>query len=124
MCLWRCCNRLEQYQDKNACFPENITAPVADPLALWSQFCTESNIVSVLKTSNRSSARPIVEHTVAAWYDLNHLAAGPEGLSFISLFDDTSDVWTDEDFKLVEPLSTISRWSRQDEFVNILSEVA
>ncbi|MEI7749169.1 MAG: hypothetical protein WCI81_08845 [Chlorobiaceae bacterium] len=40
-----------------------------------------------------------------------------------SLFDDTSDVWTDEDFKLVEPLSTISRWSRPDEFVNILTEV-
>ncbi|MFZ4524351.1 MAG: DUF1828 domain-containing protein [Chlorobium sp.] len=83
-----------------------------------------SSLVSVLKTSNRSSARPIVEHTVAAWYDLNHLAAGPEGLNFISLFDDTSDVWSDEDFKLVEPLSTISRWSRPDEFVNILSEVA
>ncbi len=83
-----------------------------------------SSLVSVLKTSNRSSARPIVEHTVAAWYDLNHLAAGPEGLSFISLFDDTSDVWSDEDFRLVEPLSIISRWSRPDEFVNILTEVA
>ena len=38
-------------------------------------------------------------------------------------FDDASDVWTDEDFKLVEPLSTISRWSRPDEFVNILADV-
>jgi hypothetical protein len=34
----------EQYRDKNAYIPEDITAPVSDPLAVWSQFCTESNI--------------------------------------------------------------------------------
>jgi hypothetical protein len=41
---------------------------------------------------------------------------GPEALRFISLFDDTSDVWTEEDFRLVEDLSTVTRWSRPDEF--------
>ena len=34
----------EQYRDKNAYVPEDITAPVSDALALLSQFCTESNI--------------------------------------------------------------------------------
>ena len=83
-----------------------------------------SSLVCVLKTANRSSARPIVDHAVAIWHDLNHLAAGPEALSFVSLFDDTSDVWSNEDFNLLESLSTITRWSRPDEFITALSEAA
>ena len=55
---------------------------------------------------------------------LNHLAAGPEALTFVSLFDDTPDVWANEDFRLVEPLSTVSRWSWPDEFAVVLSEAA
>ena len=61
---------------------------------------------------------------LAAWYDLNHLAAGPEALRFVSLFNDSADVWADDDFKLLEPLSTISLWSRPDEFVDVLLEAA
>lgn len=38
------------------------------------------------------------------------------------LFDDTADVWVDEGFRLVEPLSTVSCWSRPDEFAAVLSE--
>ena len=83
-----------------------------------------SSLVYVLSTGNRSSARRVTEHVLAAWYDLNHLAAGPEALNFVSLFDDTVDVWADEDFLLVEPLSTVSRWSRPDEFAQVLSEAA
>ena len=30
---------------------------------------------------------------------------GPEALTFVSLFDDTVDVWADEDFRLLDPLS-------------------
>ncbi|AIA55747.1 hypothetical protein Acaty_c1888 [Acidithiobacillus caldus ATCC 51756] len=37
-------------------------------------------------------------------------------LTFVSLFDDTEDVWQDEDFRLVQDLSTVARWSRPDEF--------
>ena len=53
--------------------------------------------------------------------DYHHLVARPEGLTFVSLFDDTADVWADEDFRLVEPLSMVSRWSRPDEFAAVLS---
>ena len=71
----------------------------------------------VLATGSRSAcAGPIAERVLAAWYDLNALAAGPEALHFVSLFDDTADVWTEEDFKLVEPLSVVTRWSRQNCF--------
>lgn len=83
-----------------------------------------SSLIYVLSTGNRSAARSVTEHVVAAWYDLNHLAAGPEALRFISLFDDAADVWAEEDFRLVEELSSIARWSRPDEFERLLSEAA
>ena len=80
-----------------------------------------SSLVYVLSTGNRSAARRITEHVLAAWHDLNHLTTGPEALNFVSLFDDTADVWEDEDFRLVEPMSTVSHWSRPDEFADVLS---
>lgn len=83
-----------------------------------------SSLVQVLSTGNRAAAHRVSEHVLAAWHDLNHLAAGPEALAFVSLFDDTADVWGDEDLRLVEPLSTVSRWSRPDEFAAVLSEAA
>ena len=41
-------------------------------------------------------------------------------LAFVSLFDDTEDVWREEDFSLVEQQSEVARWSRPDEFERIL----
>ena len=83
-----------------------------------------SSLVQVLSTGNRAAARGVSEHVLAAWHDLSHRAAGPEPLAFVSLFDDAADVWTDEDLRLVEPLSTVSRWSRPDEFAAVLSTAA
>ena len=85
---------------------------------------SRSSLVQVLSTGNRAAAHRVSEHVLAAWHDLNHLAAGPEALTFVSLFDDTADVWADEDFRLVEPLSMVSRWSRPDEFAAVLSGAA
>lgn len=83
-----------------------------------------SALVYVLSTGSRSAARSVAEHVLAAWYDLNHLTAGPEALRFVSLFDDTADVWAEEDFRLVEPLSTVARWSQPDGFAEVLAEAA
>lgn len=83
-----------------------------------------SSLVQVLSTGNRAAANRVCEHVLAAWYDLNHLVAGPEALTFVSLFDDTADVWVDENYKLLEPLSTVSRWSRPDQFAAVLNEAA
>jgi hypothetical protein len=83
-----------------------------------------SSLVYVLATGSRSAARAIAEHVLAAWYDLNQLAVGPEALRFVSLFDDTADVWAEEDFKLVEPLSTVARWSAPEEFLQELQPAA
>ena len=78
----------------------------------------------MLSTGNRAAPHRVSEHMLVAWHDLNHLATGPEALTSVSLFDDTADVWADEDLRLVESLSTVSRWSRPDEFAAILSETA
>ena len=83
-----------------------------------------SSLVYVLATGSRSAARGIVNQVHTALYDLNHLAAGPKALKFISLFDDTSDVWSDEDFRLAEQLSTVTRWSEPDQFADALAQAA
>lgn len=80
------------------------------------------SLVSVLSTGNRSAARAVTEHTLAMWHDLNQLTAGPEALRFVSLFDDTADVWAPEDFSLLESLSAVRRWSEPDAFVETLAE--
>jgi hypothetical protein len=83
-----------------------------------------SALVYVLSTGSRAAARGVSEHVVAAWYDLTHLTVGTQALRFVSLFDDTMDIWATEDFKLLEPLSEIARWSRPDEFEQVLKEAA
>ncbi len=79
-----------------------------------------SSIIYVLSTGSRSAARSIVHYVHTAFYDLNFLATGAEALRFVSLFDDTADIWSDEDFRLAEQLSTIARWSQPAEFVDLL----
>jgi len=83
-----------------------------------------SSLVYVLSTGSRSAARAIVNQVHTAFYDLNHFVVGPEALKFISLFDDTADVWSDEDFRLAEQLSSVTRWSQPDEFADVLADAA
>ncbi len=80
-----------------------------------------SALVYVLTTGSRASARRLVEHTIATWYDLSHLKLGQEALTFISLFDDELDIWTPEDFRLAEDLSEVAYWSRREEFVEMVT---
>lgn len=80
-----------------------------------------SSLMYVLSTGSRAAARAVAEHTLAAWYDLSALKVATQGLQFVSLFDDTIDVWTSEDFKLVEEFSLIGRWSRPDEVAEMLA---
>jgi hypothetical protein len=79
-----------------------------------------TSLVFVLSTGSRAAARRVTEHVVAGLYDLSHLRVVQPQLAFVSLFDDTEDVWQEEDFRLVEPLSTVARWSRPDEFEQVL----
>lgn len=80
-----------------------------------------SSLVQVLTTVDRKTAHRVCEHVLAAWCDLKHHAARPTGPTFVSLFDDTANVWTDENYKLVELESTVSRWSCRNEFASVLA---
>ena len=77
------------------------------------------SLIHVLSTSNRSAARRISEHVVTIWHDLSHQA-----MNRISLFDDTADVWEDEDYRLLESLSQVACWSRPDEFAQLMPKAA
>ncbi len=80
----------------------------------------KSSLIKVLSTGNRSSARSLSDRAFASWADLSHYKVGSQALQFISLFDDTQDVWSEEDFALVRDVSTIKFWSRPDEFKKTL----
>ena len=69
---------------------------------------------------SRGAARRVVEHVLAGCVDLSHLRISQPHLAFVSLFDDTEDVWREEDFSLLEQQSVVAGWSRPDEFERIL----
>jgi hypothetical protein len=83
----------------------------------------KSSLVAVLSSGNRAAGRRVAEHVVAAWHDLSpHRVT--TSTRFVSLVDDTTDVFQEEDFKLVESVSDVARWSRSDEFVEMLRVAA
>ena len=79
-----------------------------------------TSLVFLLSTGTRGAVRRLAEHVLAGCVDLNHLKANQPDLAFVSLFDDTEDVWSPEDFSLVNEYSEIARWSRPDEFESLL----
>jgi hypothetical protein len=87
----------------------------------YTQTATQSSLVLVLASGSRTSARRVTEHVAAGFMDLSHLKVRSPNMKFVSLFDDTSDVWGSEDFKLVEHVSEIARWTRPDEFLQLLA---
>ena len=80
----------------------------------------QTSLIFLLSTGSRGAARRITERVAAGCMDLSHLRLGQPRLAFVSLFDDTLDVWREEDFSLVEELSEVARWSRPDEVEALL----
>ncbi len=83
-----------------------------------------SSLVCLLSTGSRAAGRRIAEHVLATWHDLSAFAVGTQPLRFVSLFDDTMDVWQTEDFNLVDSVSDVARWSRPDEVEQLLHKAA
>jgi hypothetical protein len=76
-----------------------------------------SNLIEVLSTGNRAAGQSMIKHIVTLWHDLSHLKLGHERIGFITLFDDTIDVWSSDDYRLIDDLSDIAYWSRPEEFL-------
>ena len=77
------------------------------------------SLIHVLSAGNRAGARSKCDRAVAVWYDLEHTAENR-----ISLFDDTADIWQSGDYQLLEKLSQVARWSRQEEFARLMQNGA
>ncbi len=79
------------------------------------------SLVFLLSTGTQAWARRMSERVVAGCADLIHLTQRQPSTAFVSLFDDTVDVWRDEDFALVQGFSRIALWSKPDDFEAILT---
>lgn len=80
-----------------------------------------TSLVFLLSTSTRGAVPRITKHVFTGCTDLSHLKEDQPDLAFVSLFNDTVDVWREEDFRLVEGVSEIARWSQPDRFEQILT---
>ena len=78
-----------------------------------------TSLVFLLSTDSKTAARRMAEHILAGCVDLSHLGGKPKS-SFVSLFDDSEDLWQEKEIRLVEQYSEIAYWSRRDEFEQVL----
>jgi Domain of unknown function DUF1828 len=74
-------------------------------------------LISVLSTGTRGATRQLTNNTMAAWVDLSQYQGMTPPHRFVSLFDDTVDIWDEDDFKLLEDYSEIVRWSDPSELL-------
>lgn len=81
---------------------------------------SRTSLVFLLSTGGRGAVHRLTEHVFAGCADLQHLKTSDSKLTFVSLFDDTVDVWRPEDYNLVSLNSEIALWSRPDEFEGLL----
>jgi hypothetical protein len=85
----------------------------------WHPQC--SALIEVLTTGNHGAANTKVNKTVAAWVDLNHLQLSTEPLRFISLFDDSLDVWSPSHMSQLAEFSEICYLSKPEELIEQLT---
>ena len=78
------------------------------------------SMVFLMRARNRSAVLRITEHVATACRDLDYLKDTQSDTHFVSLFDDSQDVWRQEDYNLMKQVSTIALWSQPDEFEHIL----
>ncbi len=79
-----------------------------------------SALIEVLSTGSRGAANSKVNNTVAAWVDLNHFQMTTEPFSFISLFDDSLDVWSNSHISQLAEFSEICYVSKPEELIEKL----
>lgn len=79
-----------------------------------------SFFIEVLSTGSKAAANGKVDSIVSTWHDLSHMRAGQRSIEFISLFDDTLDIWSSSNFQQLNDLSEVTYWSQPEELKKIL----
>ena len=114
----------EWLREREIPFERNVTVRGLSGTELNIPFLTRvearTSYVFLLSTGTRGAVKRVTEHVVAGFFDLSHIRTQDAKLGFVSLFDDTHDVWQEEDFKRLEPLSEIALWSQPSAFEGIL----
>jgi hypothetical protein len=80
-----------------------------------------TSFIEVLSTGSKSAANQRVDTVLATWIDFSHYKVGQQPTRFISLFDDTLDVWSGENIRQLQDFSDVAYWSRSDEFAELLT---
>lgn len=81
---------------------------------------SHQSFVFLLSSGSRAAARQISAQVVAGCFDLLPYAKTYRA-SLVSLFDDTSDVWRQEDLNLVQEVSETVMWSQPDKLERVLA---
>lgn len=83
-----------------------------------------TSLVFLLAAASRGNARRRMDYVLAGCLDLRD-GEDPQvvepSVALVSLFDDTSDIWREGDFRLVKGVSEVARVSCLDEFHRILT---
>lgn len=75
-----------------------------------------SAYVTVLSTASASAAQGITNSALAQWVDLASYQA-TQDIRFVSLFDDTADVWREYNFRQLEEFSEVVLWSNPEQLL-------
>jgi hypothetical protein len=62
-----------------------------------------------------------VDTVFATWSDFSHFKVGQQPTRFISLFDDTLNVWTEDNIIQLQDVSDVVYWSRPDELLELVA---
>lgn len=81
---------------------------------------SRTSFIEVLSTGSKAAANSKVDSIVSTWHDLSHMRVGQRSIEFISLFDDTLDIWSSSNIQQLNDLSEISYWSQREEFKKLI----
>jgi hypothetical protein len=83
-----------------------------------------TSLIHVLSTGSRASAQNLTTKVFTEWYDLRGLLSRSTSTRFISLVDDTVDIWSPDNLSLLEEFSEVIYWSQPEILKEQLSQFA
>ena len=83
-----------------------------------------TSLVYLLSSGSRAGARDVRNRVYTGFSDIRLGSSKPPEDTLVSLIDDISDVWSDEDFALLRQVSRVAIWSMPDEIESILTTPA
>lgn len=81
---------------------------------------SHSSFLQVLSTGSKGAANAKADKTIAAWTDLSHYRVRRSPIRFVSLFDDTLDIWAPSIISHVAEYSDIVYWSQPETLTRVL----